>query len=132
MVRLPPSSTRTDTLCPYTPLCRSSRDRWFWPSYLAVIALAAWSISSRVAIAIGLLMLSAKLVMGTVPFYSPESQLAPVALAGRVVALAIVLRFIGMARKSREWERRSARTDVLTGARNRPAFFEPHTGSTND
>src|SRR3546814_2134808 len=51
------------------------RDLWFGPAYLAVIALAAWSISSRVAIAIGLLILSAKLVMGTVPFYSPESQL---------------------------------------------------------
>lgn len=100
------------------------RDLWFGPAYLAVIALAAWSISSRVAIAIGLLILSAKLVMGTVPFYSPESQLAPVALAVRVVAIAIVLSFIGMARKSCEREWRSARTDVLTGALNRQAFFE--------
>lgn len=99
-------------------------DLWFGPAYLAVIALAAWSISARVAIVVGLLVLSAKLAMGNLPFYQPESQLAPVALAVRVIAIAIVVSFIGMARKSCEREWRSARTDALTGALNRQAFFE--------
>lgn len=99
-------------------------DIWFGPVYLAIIALAAWSISSRVAIAVGLVVLSVKLATGSLPFYSAQSPLAPAALTVRVVAVAIVVTFIGMARKSCEMEWRSARTDPLTGALNRQAFFE--------
>lgn len=100
------------------------RDIWFGPVYLAIIAMAAWSISARVAIAIGLVILSVKLFTGSMPYYSAESSLAPVALGARVAAIAIVVSFIGMARKSCEREWRSARTDPLTGALNRQAFFE--------
>lgn len=101
-----------------------SRDIWFGPAYLAILALAAWSIGSWVAIGIGLAVLAVKLVTGTLPFYSPESAAAATALAVRVVAIAIVVSFIGLARKSCEREWRSARTDPLTGALSRQAFFE--------
>ncbi|HKT85539.1 MAG TPA: GGDEF domain-containing protein [Novosphingobium sp.] len=102
----------------------ASHDIWFGPAYLAVIALAAWSISSRVAIATGLVVLSVKLASGDLPFYADGSQQALPNIALRVVAIAIVVGFIGMARKSCEREWRSARTDPLTGALNRQAFFE--------
>src|SRR3546814_3988250 len=40
MIQRPPRSTRTDTLCPYTTLCRSFRQaQWatkYWPSPMVV------------------------------------------------------------------------------------------------
>ncbi|GGC11005.1 hypothetical protein GCM10011494_32180 [Novosphingobium endophyticum] len=97
---------------------------WFGPVYLAVIALAAWSLSARTAIAIGLTVLLVKLLTGTLPFYPNGSEVAVANLAVRVLGITIVVVFIGMARKSCEREWRFARTDALTGALNRQAFFE--------
>lgn len=101
----------------------SPRGIWFGPVYLAVLALTAWSLSSRIAIAIGLAILSAKLATGTLPFHrSGELALANVAV--RVAGMLVIITFIGMARRSCEREWRFARTDALTGALNRQAFFE--------
>lgn len=97
---------------------------WFGPAYLAVLALAAWSLSSWVAIAIGLAILSVRLATGTLPFYSSGSEIAVANLGVRVLAIAIVVSLIGMARRFCEREWRFARTDALTGALNRQAFFE--------
>lgn len=100
------------------------KDIWFGPIYLAVIALAAWSLNSRTAIALGLAALSIKLATGTLPYYSPGSDLAFANIATRIIGIAIVAGFIGIARRSCEREWRFARTDQLTGALNRQAFFE--------
>ena len=97
---------------------------WFGPIYLAVLALAAWSINSVAALAIGLGLISVKLAFGVLPFYDGESPFLLSNAAVRVTGIAIVIGFIGMARKSCEREWRFARTDALTGAWNRPAFFE--------
>lgn len=102
----------------------SPRGIWFGPGYLAVLALAAWSLSSRVAIAIGLAILGARLATGTLPFHTSDSELAIANVAARVLALGVVAGLIGMARRSCEREWRFARTDALTGALNRQAFFE--------
>lgn len=102
----------------------SPRGIWFGPGYLAVLALAAWSLSSRVAIAIGLAILAVRLATGTLPFHTSGSELAIANVAVRVLALGIVVGLIGMARRSCEREWRFARTDALTGALNRQAFFE--------
>lgn len=97
---------------------------WFGPANLAVIVLAAWALNSRTAIAIGLLIMAIKLATGTMPFYPAGSGLALGNIAVRVASISIVVGLIGLARKSCEREWRSARTDQLTGALNRQAFFE--------
>ncbi|HKR91664.1 GGDEF domain-containing protein [Novosphingobium sp.] len=97
---------------------------WFGPAYLAVIALAAWVLSARAAIAMGLLVMGMKIATGTLPFYSDTGGSEWPNLAVRFIGLAIVVGFIGMARRTCEREWRSARTDPLTGAFNRHAFFE--------
>lgn len=102
---------------------------WFGPIYLAVMVLAAWSIHPGAAIAIGAAVLAARLVLGTLPFYPTESALAGPNLAVRSFGILVVIGFIAIARKSCEREWRFARTDPLTGAWNRQAFFEIIRGS---
>lgn len=97
---------------------------WFGPFYLAVIALAAWSLGSITAGAIGLAIISTKLAVGGLNLYPHDSALVLSNLAARTFAVAVVVGFIGIARKSCEMEWRRARTDPLTGAFNRQAFFE--------
>lgn len=100
------------------------KEIWFGPIYLAIVAFAAWSLNSRIAMVIGLVTLAFKLATGTLTFYPAGPGLALGNLAVRIFGIAIVVGFIGMARKSCEREWRSARTDLLTGALNRQAFFE--------
>jgi diguanylate cyclase (GGDEF)-like protein len=102
----------------------SATQVWFGPAYLAVIALVAWSISSRIAIATGLLILSFRLVFGDLSIHPYGSEFVISNLFVRIVGLSIVVGFIGLARRSCEREWRNARTDPLTGAWNRQAFFE--------
>ena len=102
----------------------SPREIWFGPIYLAVVSLAAWALSTRTAIALGLVTLVLKLSAGTLTFYPAGPGLALGNLAVRAVGIAIVVGFIGLARKSCEREWRLARTDLLTGTLNRQAFFE--------
>jgi diguanylate cyclase (GGDEF)-like protein len=102
----------------------SPREIWFGPVYLAVLAFVAWSVSSRIAIAIGLGIMAVKLAAGIMPFYPDDAGLRLATVGTRIVAIGVVVGFIGMARRSCEREWRFARTDALTGALNRPAFFE--------
>lgn len=102
---------------------------WLGPAYLAVLALTAWALSSRTAIALGLLVLTCKIASGTLIFYPVGAHPADLAtvfanIAVRIGGIAVVIGFIGLARKSCEREWHSARTDLLTGALNRQAFFE--------
>jgi len=100
------------------------REIWFGPFYLAVLALAAWSLGSITAVVIGLAILSIKFAAGGMYLYPYGSDLVLSNLAARMSAVAVVVGFIGIARKSCEMEWRRARTDPLTGAFNRQAFFE--------
>jgi len=100
------------------------REIWFGPFYLAVLALAAWSLGSITAFAIGFAIISIKLVAGGLYFYPNGSELVLSNLAARAFAGSVVVGFIGIARRSCEMEWRRARTDPLTGAFNRQAFFE--------
>lgn len=97
---------------------------WFGPLYIIVIALAAWALSTRVAVAIGIAILGLKLVAGKFGIYPYGTDLLLPNLGARVLALVVVAGFIGMARKSCEREWLAARTDPLTRALNRQAFFE--------
>lgn len=100
------------------------RELWFGPVYLAIIALAAWSLGTRTAIALGLVIVTVKLTADGLNLYPHGADLALSNMAIRFVAVLVIVGFIGAARKSceREWE--LARTDPLTGALNRQAFFE--------
>lgn len=100
------------------------REIWFGPFYLAVLALAAWSLGSITAFAIGFAIISIKLLAGGLYLYPSGPELALANLAARIFAVVVVVGFIGIARKSCELEWRRARTDPLTGAFNRQAFFE--------
>lgn len=97
---------------------------WLGPFYLAVIALAAWSLGARIAISLGLLILGVKLATGGLSFYPHGTDLALSNLAVRFSGVLVVVGIISAARSAcvREW--RLARTDPLTGALNRQAFFE--------
>lgn len=102
----------------------SSGKIWFGPVYLLLSALAAWFVSSRFAIVLGLVVISFNLLTGvasTYP-YGPNSFLSNFAL--RIFCVLVVALMLGLARKALEREWRLARTDLLTGALNRQAFFE--------
>lgn len=97
---------------------------WLGPVYFLLAASAAWFVGHRFAIALGLAILAINVLVGnqsTYP-YGPHEFASNIALKGFCV-LAIAL-MLGLARKSLENEWRLARTDPLTGALNRQAFFE--------
>tara|TARA_R110000782_G_scaffold78276_3_gene155052 strand:+ start:97170 stop:98207 length:1038 start_codon:yes stop_codon:yes gene_type:complete len=102
----------------------SPRAVWFGPAYLVVIALATWSLSARLAIVLGLLIIAIKFATNGLDLYPYGIENVVANLGARVAAVLVVIGFIAAARKSceREWE--LARRDPLTGAMNRQAFFE--------
>lgn len=100
------------------------REIWFGPVYLAVVCFAAWALSIRSAFLLGTSVLLFKLATGNLAFYPMGPGLALGNLAVRFAGIGIVLGFIGLARKSYEREWHLARTDLLTDALNRQAFFE--------
>lgn len=97
---------------------------WFGPVYLAVVCLAAWSLSTRTAVLLGCTVLMLKLATGNLAFYPMGPGPVLGNLVVRFMGIGIVVSFIGLARKSCEREWLLARTDLLTGALNRQAFFE--------
>jgi diguanylate cyclase (GGDEF)-like protein len=97
---------------------------WFGPVYLLLIGFAAWFVSSRFAIALGLLVILCNLLAGyenAYP-YGPNFLILNFVLRALcVLALVFVLR---LSRRSLQREWLLARIDPLTGALNRQAFFE--------
>lgn len=105
------------------------RQFWFGPIYLSLIALATWSLGVRAALSIGVTILTIKLATGGFSLYPYGGDLLLPNLLARIFAVVVVVTFIGMARKSCEREWLAARTDPLTKAFNRQAFFEIVKGS---
>lgn len=97
---------------------------WFGPLYLGVMVLAAWTIHPGAALAIGSAILAARLGTGSLTFHPSDSTAAGPNMAVRICGMLIVIGLIGIARRSCQREWRFARTDPLTGAWNRQAFFE--------
>ncbi|MCJ2177629.1 GGDEF domain-containing protein [Novosphingobium album (ex Hu et al. 2023)] len=100
------------------------REIWFGPVYLAVVCLAAWSLSTRTAVVLGISVLAVKLATGNLAYYPMGTVPVLANMVVRIIGIAIVVSFISLARKSCEREWHLARTDLLTGALNRQAFFE--------
>ena len=97
---------------------------WLGPIYLVPITFAAWSLGSRPAIALGFLIVASHWATNSLYQYSPGGGDGIWNLAMRFLAILVVIGMLDIARRALEQEWLLARTDLLTGALNRQAFFE--------
>jgi diguanylate cyclase (GGDEF)-like protein len=99
-------------------------DLWFGPFYLLVIALAAWSLGWLEATAIGFASLGLTLFANGPDLYPGTGAAGGWNIGVRVLAVLMLIGLLHTVRQmyAREW--RLSRTDPLTGALNRKAFFE--------
>jgi diguanylate cyclase (GGDEF)-like protein len=97
---------------------------WFGPIYLLVICLAAWTLGWRAGQTTGIGCMLLTFAINGVTLYPHGPTALPWNFAMRFVAISILIAVIAGARRTyvREWW--LARTDPLTGALNRQAFFE--------
>jgi len=102
----------------------TGQDLWFGPLYLVAIGLAAWSLGWREAVGVGLACFAMTLGANGLSLYPYGTIAALWNLGMRIAAVLTFIVLLDHARNSyaREW--RLARTDPLTGALNRQAFFE--------
>lgn len=97
---------------------------WCGPVYLFVICLAAWSLGWRAGQTTGIGCMALTFALNGMSLYPyGTADLAWNAVA-RFVAMSMIVVMIAGARRAylREWW--LARTDILTGALNRQAFFD--------
>ena len=99
-------------------------DLWFGPVYLVVICLAAWSLGWGAGQAAGVACMALTFAINGISLYPYGSAALPANFAMRFAAAWLVVAVIAAMRRAylREWY--LARTDALTGAFNRQAFFE--------
>lgn len=99
-------------------------DLWFGPAYLLVMCVAAWSLGWRAAQITGIGCMAVTFAINGVSLYPYGTAAFAWNLATRFVAISIVIAVIAGVRRAylREWW--LARSDLLTGALNRQAFFE--------
>ncbi|MXP41104.1 diguanylate cyclase [Altererythrobacter soli] len=102
----------------------TGRDLWFGPVYLLVICIATWSLGWREGQVTGIACMVLTFGLNGVSLYPHGAANFGWNLGLRFVAISIVVVVIAGARRAyvREWW--LARTDVLTKALNRQAFFE--------
>ncbi len=99
-------------------------DLWFGPVYLFVISLAAWSLGWKAGQAIGIGCMALTFALNGLSLYPYGGADLAWNLLARFVAMSTTIVVIAGARRAyvREWW--LARTDPLTGALNRQAFFD--------
>ena len=99
-------------------------DIWFGPGYLLVICVAAWSLGWRAGQLTGIACMVLTFAINGVSLYPYGGAELIWNLAMRFAAISIVVAIVAGVRRAylREWW--LARTDILTGALNRQAFFE--------
>lgn len=97
---------------------------WFGPIYLVLIGIAAMSIGGRQAFVLGFAYLGASLVINGGAVYPTEGVAVFWNLAMRVLAIGFIIVLLVRLRQLHAKEWLLARTDPLTGALNRQAFFE--------
>lgn len=102
----------------------SGQETWFGPAYLMIIGFAAWSLGWREAIGIGVLCMGFTGFINGMVLYPYGGTAAAWNLGMRFFAVALIVGLLDNARRSCEREWQLARTDPLTGALNRKAFFE--------
>lgn len=97
---------------------------WFGPAYLLIIALSAWLVGFRYAIALGLGVISVNAIGGSAHNAYPYGDALMLNYALKFGCILMIAFMLARARGALEREWRFARTDPLTGALNRQAFFE--------
>lgn len=102
----------------------TKHDIWFGPAYLLVIAFAAWSLNARISVGLGFLVILLHWVAVGFSFYPFGETAATWNFLMRFVAVLVIIGMLSLARRTLEREWLLARTDTLTGALNRQAFFE--------
>jgi diguanylate cyclase (GGDEF)-like protein len=102
----------------------TGEELWFGPVYLLVISLATWTLGWRAGQAVGLGCMALTLALNGASLYPYSGAELAWNAAIRFTAISLVVAVIAGARRAylREWW--LARTDILTGALNRQAFFE--------
>ena len=97
---------------------------WFGPAYLFVICLAAWSLGWKAGQATGIGCMALTFTLNGAGLYPYGTAELAWNLLARFAAISIIVAVIAGVRRAyvREWW--LARTDVLTGALNRQAFFD--------
>jgi diguanylate cyclase (GGDEF)-like protein len=99
-------------------------DLWFGPVYLLVICIATWSLGWRAGQLTGVGCMGLTFAINGANLYPHAGADIAANLGMRFVAVSLIVVVIAGARRAyvREWW--LARTDILTGALNRQAFFE--------
>lgn len=92
----------------------------FAPFFLLLCAFSAWYVGNRFAVSLSLFIAAIQILSGHADLRQDPPLLVGLQIAS---ALAVIL-MLGVARAALEIEWRFARTDSLTGALNRKAFFE--------
>ena len=100
-------------------------DLWFGPGYLLVMCVATWSLGWRAGQITGIACMVLTFALNGLSLYPYSAATAFAWNFGmRFIAVSVVIGIIAGMRRAflREWW--LARSDVLTGALNRQAFFE--------
>lgn len=92
----------------------------FAPFFLLICAFGAWLVGNRYAVLLALFIAAIQIQSG----HANLGHDPPLFVALQIVSALAVILMLGVARASLEIEWRFARTDSLTGALNRKAFFE--------
>ena len=102
----------------------SGTDLWFGPAYLLVMCVAAWSLGWRAGQVTGIGCMALTFAINGVSLYPYGAAAFAWNLGMRFCAVSLVIAVVAGVRRSyvREWW--LARSDALTGALNRQAFFE--------
>ena len=92
--------------------------------FLLICAFGAWFVSTSFAVMLGLLLVAIYYLNGQLVDFSEAHIDQVLSLAFELGSSLTVILMLGVARAALEIEWKYARTDSLTGAHNRKAFFE--------
>jgi diguanylate cyclase (GGDEF)-like protein len=109
----------------------SGPDVWFGPAYLIIFGIAAWCLGWKEAVTVALTALAATLTVNDSALYPYAGPASAWNVAMRIMAVMMIIGMLSTVRAmyTREWH--LSRTDPLTGAFNRKAFYEMTTARTH-
>lgn len=102
----------------------SGNEVWFGPVYLLIIGSAAWFLGWREALLIGLTCMTVTFSLNGMSLYPYGKAAALWNLGARVGIASLTIGLVEAVRRAYAKQWYLARTDPLTGALNRQAFFE--------
>jgi|GEM_PF-840076 len=97
---------------------------WVGPAYLPMVAIAAWVLGWREAVALTLVIMAYAVLINDTALHPYGPVSSPWDFMMRIPPVLAIIALLAHARGTCEREWRMARTDPLTGALNRKAFFE--------